>query len=117
MHHYRQVLAHMRLGESDRSIARTGIMGRPKVTELRHIAVKNNWLNPDLPLPNDMDLARHLYPKKDDNLQPSPWSNPIVMRSSPGGRTAFRGPPFTPPWYENMTSRAAIPVSVAFWPN
>ncbi len=71
MHHYRQVLAHMRLGESDRSIARTGIMGRPKVTELRHIAVKRNWLNPDLPIPNDMDLARHLHPKKDDNLQPS----------------------------------------------
>ena len=81
MHHYRQVLAHMRLGESDRSIARTGIMGRTKVTELRHLAVKYNWLNPDLPLPDDVDLARHLQPRKDDNLQPSlvePYRNEVL---------------------------------------
>jgi transposase len=71
MHHYRQVLTHMRSGESDRSIARTGIMGRAKVSELRHLAVKHNWLNPDLLLPDDVDLARHLQIRKDDNLQPS----------------------------------------------
>jgi len=81
MHHYRQVLTRMRLGESDRSIARSALMGRRKITELRQIALENNWLDPDLPLPDDKDLANHLHHRKDDNLQPSlvePYSNEVL---------------------------------------
>jgi hypothetical protein len=30
MHHYRHVLSRMRLGETDRAVARAGLMGRPQ---------------------------------------------------------------------------------------
>jgi transposase len=81
MHHYRQVLTRMRLGETDRSIARAVIMGRRKVAELRQIALRNNWLDPDLPLPDDKDLAHHLHRRKNDNLQPSlvePYTDEVL---------------------------------------
>jgi len=71
MHHYRQVLSRMRLGDTDRAIARAGLMGRPKTAELRQIAVKHGWLDPGLPLPDDAGLARTLQARKNDQLQPS----------------------------------------------
>jgi hypothetical protein len=38
MYQYRQVVYRMRLGESDRTIAKAGLMGRRKAGELREIA-------------------------------------------------------------------------------
>jgi hypothetical protein len=38
MYQHRQVIYRMRLGESDRTIARAGLMGRRKAAELREIA-------------------------------------------------------------------------------
>jgi hypothetical protein len=38
MYEYRQVISRMRLGESDRSIAKAGLMGRRKAAELRQLA-------------------------------------------------------------------------------
>jgi len=35
MYEYRQVIVRMRLGESDRAIAQTGLMGRKKVRIVR----------------------------------------------------------------------------------
>jgi transposase len=71
MHHFRQILMRIRLGESDRSIAHDLNVGRRKVAELRQIALKNNWLDPSHSLPEDSDLAYHFNRRKDDNLQPS----------------------------------------------
>lgn len=87
MHHYRQILNRMRLGESDRSIARTAIMGRRKISELRQIALKNNWLDPQNPLPEDKDLAGHIHQRKDDNLQSSlvePYSEEVLTWKKEG---------------------------------
>jgi hypothetical protein len=39
MFHYRQILTHMRSGQSDRQIARAGLMGRPKAAALRVVAL------------------------------------------------------------------------------
>jgi len=81
MHHYRQVLSRMRLGETDRAIARASLIGRRKSADFRQIAVKRGWLDPQLPLPDDGELARHLQTRKDDHLLPSlvePYSDEVT---------------------------------------
>lgn len=57
MHQVRQVLIRMRMGESNRAIARTGLMGRPKATKLRELALEQGWLDLKQPLPDDETLA------------------------------------------------------------
>lgn len=55
MHEIRHVIARMRLGESDRDIARAGAMGRPKAAQLRALALEQGWLDLSRPLPpNDV---------------------------------------------------------------
>ena len=60
MFEYRQVLARMRLGDTDRAIARVGLMGRRKVAQLRRTAEAAGWLDVATPLPGDPELAVHL---------------------------------------------------------
>ncbi len=57
MFHYRQVIAHMRSRQSDRKVAKAGLMGRAKASELRRIATEQGWLDPGRPLPDDQTLA------------------------------------------------------------
>jgi len=71
MHHYRHVLSRMRLGETDRAIARAGLMGRSKVAALRQIAVREDWLDPKRSLPANEELASLIKARKKDQLQPS----------------------------------------------
>jgi hypothetical protein len=54
---YRQVLARMRQGDSDRDIARAGLMGRKKLATIRDAALQHDWLNPARPMPDDAVLA------------------------------------------------------------
>ena len=56
MYQYRQVIHRMRQGQSDRAIAKTKLMGRPKCSALRSIAKEKGWLG-DGPLPEDAQLA------------------------------------------------------------
>jgi len=67
MHEYRHVIHRMRLGESDRAIAKTGLMGRLKCARLREVAIRNGWLG-DGPLPEDRQLL--------DVFEPAVQSNP-----------------------------------------
>lgn len=62
MYEYRQVIYRMRLGESDRRIAKSGLMGRRKAAELRQLAKERGWLAKG-PLPEDSELAEYLKPK------------------------------------------------------
>jgi hypothetical protein len=62
MYEYRQVIYRMRLGESDRAIAKAGLMGRHKAAELRLLAIEHGWLEKG-PLPEDGELATHLGKK------------------------------------------------------
>jgi len=57
MYQYRQVLLRMRQGDSDREIARAGLMGRPKSKAVRVVATERGWLDPAAPLPDDDALA------------------------------------------------------------
>jgi hypothetical protein len=56
MYQYRQVIHRMRMGETDRAIARTKLMGRLKCAQVRAVAEQNGWLA-DTPLPDDQLLA------------------------------------------------------------
>jgi transposase len=57
MYEYRRVIMHMRLGQSDRQIAKAGLMGRNKAAELRQIADKEGWLDKERALVDDATLA------------------------------------------------------------
>ncbi|MCP4048699.1 MAG: hypothetical protein GY732_22200 [Gammaproteobacteria bacterium] len=57
MHQIRQVLVRMRMGESNRAIAKAGLMSRNKAAELRNLA--QGWLQLEQPLPDDEELAAH----------------------------------------------------------
>jgi hypothetical protein len=57
MFQYRQVLLRLRQGDSDRDIARSGLMGRPKVAAFRLLADSQGWLKPEVPLPDDAAIA------------------------------------------------------------
>lgn len=63
MYEYRQVLMRLRLGESDREVARAGWMGRRKVAALREAAATHGWLEPGTALPEDAVLAQALRPR------------------------------------------------------
>lgn len=60
MHEYRQILVRMRLGESDRELAKAGLIGRRKAGELRTVAAEQGWLDASGPLPEDAQLAAAL---------------------------------------------------------
>jgi len=64
MYQYRQVLVRMRQGDSDRDIARSRLMGRKKVAQLRGVAQERGWLAPDAALPEDTVLAT-LFPRRE----------------------------------------------------
>ena len=80
MHEYRHILARMRLGESDRGLAKNGLIGRNKASELRKIAFQHGWLETTSPLPDDQELARVLS-------APTAKQQPIFL---PNGRATAR---------------------------
>jgi transposase len=65
MYEYRQILTRMRLGDTDRAIARAGLMGRRKLGELRRQADAAGWLDPKKPLPPDSELVQLLGPVRE----------------------------------------------------
>ena len=64
MHHYRQALLRMRQGDSDREIAKSGLMGRRTAANLRTLASEFNWLTSEQPAPDDATIAEALAPAK-----------------------------------------------------
>ena len=58
MFEYRAALVRMRQGDSDRAIARAGLMGRTKVRQFRVLANLHGWLDPASPLPDAREIAR-----------------------------------------------------------
>jgi transposase len=57
LYEYRQVIVQMRLGQSDRQIAKAQLMGRNKAAGLRELAEQQGWLDPARPLPSDGEIA------------------------------------------------------------
>ena len=58
MFEFRHILVRMRLGDSDRALAKAGLIGRPKAKALRAVAQERGWLDPARPLPEDAVLAQ-----------------------------------------------------------
>ncbi len=57
MYEYRQALLRMRQGATDREIGRSGLMGRKKAGKVRELAKALGWLDREVPLPADAELA------------------------------------------------------------
>jgi hypothetical protein len=57
MFQYRQILVRVRQGDTDREIARSGLMGRRKVAAFRALCQQLGWLDPATALPEDASLA------------------------------------------------------------
>ena len=64
MHEYRQALMRLRQGDSEREIARSGLMGRAKAARFRTLAQAQGWLEPTRPLPPDAEIAAALAPPR-----------------------------------------------------
>lgn len=60
MFQYRQALVRLRAGDSERQIARSGVMGREKLAAFRSLASAQGWLDPQQALPADETLAAAL---------------------------------------------------------
>jgi hypothetical protein len=101
MHPYRQIIARMRLGETDRSIARAGLMGRKKAGRIRDIAEARGWLNKETPLPEEAVLANAFLRKPVEPGQGSPWFCPMPRTSRSGISRASRERPFMRPWFDS----------------
>jgi transposase len=59
MYEVRQIIQRLRLGETDRSIARSQRVGRHKVAQIRAMAADQNWLDAASPIPDDALIAAH----------------------------------------------------------
>ena len=57
MHQFRQIISRMRLGQSDRDIARAEGVGRKTVAKVREEAQRQGWVDQAVPLPDDAMLA------------------------------------------------------------
>lgn len=58
MHQYREVLARLRAGDTDREVARSGMMGREKVAAFRVTVAAQGWLQLDRALPDEASIAQ-----------------------------------------------------------
>ena len=79
MFHYRQIIHRMRMGESDRAIAKTKLMGRLKCGEVRAIAEERGWFG-SVPLPDDAELAAAFETKQVPNPTRNSLSRPYEQQ-------------------------------------
>jgi len=67
MYQYRQIIIHLRLGESLRSIARNSHADRKTIKRIQLVAEHQGWLNTGVELPDDGVLALFLDSKHTEN--------------------------------------------------
>ena len=58
MYQLRNILVRMRQGESNRALARSGLIGRDKSRSIRKLAKQQGWLDDSTALPDNETLAR-----------------------------------------------------------
>ena len=64
MFQFRQVLVRLRAGDTVREIARSGLMGRDKLGELRAVATTQGWLDASADIPDDQAISAALWPSR-----------------------------------------------------
>lgn len=57
---YRHVLVRLYAGDSVREVARSGLMGRDKLSELRAVALQHGWLDAAADVPDDAMIVAAL---------------------------------------------------------
>jgi hypothetical protein len=67
MYEYRQVIYCKRTGQSDRTIAKGGLIGRLECAHVREAAKRHGWVDDTVPLPDDQQLAQALGSENDPN--------------------------------------------------
>lgn len=90
MHEYRQIIARMRLGDTDRAIARTGLMGRKKAAQIREMALARDWLNTENPLPDETDLAS-IFPRNTEQISSGSSVLPYAQEVTEWHQQGIRG--------------------------
>jgi hypothetical protein len=75
MYEIRQIIQRLRLGESNRAVARGQRVGRDTVARVRGLAVSQNWLDATSPMPDDATIARH-YKTPAQGTADGPARNP-----------------------------------------
>ena len=86
---YRQVLVRMRQGDSDRDIARVGLMGRKKLATVRCVAQELGWLDPAQPLPEDPVIAAQ-FGRTPHLPSACVWTTDCQKRATASATTSFR---------------------------
>ena len=64
MHEYRTIIYRLQQSQSERTIAKSGLAGRNKVSEIKKLALAKGWLESDAELPDDKTLATFFESKK-----------------------------------------------------
>ena len=77
MYEYRQVILQMRLGESDRAIAKSGLVSRTKAGQIRAVVEKEKWLDASIELPTDETLSP-FFNKRIPRTQSESFAKPFV---------------------------------------
>lgn len=75
MYEIRQIIQRLRLGESNRAVARSQRVGRDTVAQLRDLAASQNWLDATGPMPDDATIALH-YRTTGKGASEGPIKNP-----------------------------------------
>jgi len=57
MHAYRTIIYRLQAGQTIRSIAKEGLMGRKKITVIKEVAEQEGWLKKEATLPEEKELA------------------------------------------------------------
>lgn len=104
MYECHQTLMRLRQGNSERDIARSGLIERAKAARFHTPA--QSWIEPSRPLPPDTEIAlrRRL-------LRPSPAYPPRRVLARPGVSNVAIHP--MPPWCASTALPATTPASVA----
>ena len=82
MFHYRQALARLRAGDSERDIARCGLMGRQKLAAVRELAQAHGWLDPSHELPDEAAIEAALGQRRRASSTVSsvePWRHQVAQ--------------------------------------
>jgi hypothetical protein len=114
MFQYRQVLARLRAGDSERDIARTKLMGRQKLAALRALAASHGWLDTALELPDEATIAAALgagQRARSTISSVEPWREQVAQWQAAG----VQGKASTPPSSASTATRAATRRWRACW--
>ena len=84
MFQYRQILLRLRQGDTDRQIARSGLVGRRKIAAFRALCRNHGWLDTAVALPEDTTVADAVGSARTASYSTaSPSAHRVLLRLGP----------------------------------